>query len=57
MLSFVSEFCLAGGGGGGGQILFNIAHMFTARHEKKLCSWVFSRSVLISFLITLSLET
>ena len=52
MLSFVSDFL----GAEGGQILFNIAHTFAALHEKKLCSCVFSRSVLISFLMTLSLE-
>ena len=39
-----------------GQILFNLARMFAAQHEKKLCSLLLLRSLLITYLITLSLE-
>ena len=38
------------------QILFNLACMFAAHYEKKLCSCVFLRSLLITYLVTVSLK-
>ena len=39
-----------------GQIVFNFARTFAAHHKKKLCSCVFFKSLLLTYLITLSLE-
>ena len=38
-----------------GQILFNLVHILMAHHEKMLCSCIL-KSILITYLITLSLE-
>ena len=40
---------------GFGQILFNLVHILMAHHEKELCSCIL-KSILITYLITLSLE-